>query len=791
VNNLAEPSDKDLTKTVTNFVCKHSKPYDAHNDNYVREPFASDVKAGKTSSTYNAHSYHTKVPPEGITQFIAHYTQPGDLVLDLFCGTGMTGVAALKENRNVVLIDISPVASFIAFNYCTPFDSESFLKIEKKVQNEIGAVTDWLYETRCSTCGSKAIIEYTVWSEELQCPRCKDSFSLWDVSVKDMRNFSKEFLCPACGKKLNRAKCKRVGTNPVIEVYDCPKCKRKEQKLSKFDVDRLKEIQDRFEAVYATSYVPLEHKELWPVSDDGKPLWFPSLPIMLKGEKWRDTWRSGVHKGFVKVDDFYTKRNLWALAKVWNIISKIEDERIRAALQFVFTSLNPSCVSRLTRYNFRRRGNGSLSGTLYIPSFSAERNLKSIWETKKKSILKLSYAIPQGAESLVATQSATDLSDIPPDSIDYVFTDPPFGSNLMYSELNFIWESWLGKLTNLRDEAIVNRSQSKGIAEYEGLMTKSFKEIYKVLKPGRWMTLVFHNSDGEVWQAIQEGLSNSGFSVAMIGIFDKKQRSFKQVTSTGAVGYDVVINCYKPKATAKNGINGKTTNTAIIGFLADQMLKLPLVQKEERTARMLHSKTIGFFMLQNKPLRNLSFEDFQKILKNNFREIDGHWYLPYQRPKTGSQKRLFGYVSNEAEAIEWLEDLLKIPRKYGDILPDFFKAMGPNKLQKDLQSMLQENFVEEKGAWRNPTSAEKEHLTKKLTDKTARQLSGYLEGTSENVTTDNELCEWIEFCYNNGLFREGSELFSRLNENKVIPDVFKKAKKVAEICKLKLWEGSH
>jgi hypothetical protein len=322
------------------------------------------------------------------------------------------------------------------------------------------------------------------------------------------------------------------------------------------------------------------------------------------------------------------------------------------------------------------------------------------------------------------------------------------------------------------------------------MLKEYFKEIYKVLKPGRWMTLVFHNSDGEVWQAIQEGLSNSGFSVAMIGIFDKKQRSFKQVTSTGAVGYDVVINCYKPKATAKNGINGKTTNTAIIGFLADQMLKLPLVQKEERTVRMLHSKTIGFFMLQNKPLRNLSFEDFQKILKNNFREIDGHWYLPYQRPKTGSQKRLFGYVSNEAEAIEWLEDLLKIPRKYGDVLPDFFKAMGPNKLQKDLQSMLQENFVEEKGAWRNPTSAEKEHLTKKLTDKTARQLSGYLEGTSENVPTDNELCEWIEFCYNNGLFREGSELFSRLNENKVIPDVFKKAKKVAEICKLKLWEGS-
>jgi hypothetical protein len=117
--------------------------------------------------------------------------------------------------------------------------------------------------------------------------------------------------------------------------------------------------------------------------------------------------------------------------------------------------------------------------------------------------------------------------------------------------------------------------------------------------------------------------------------------------------------------------------------------------------------------------------------------------------------------------------------------------MGPNKLQKDLQSMLQENFVEEKGEWRNPTNAEKEHLTKKLTDMTARQITGYLENTSEYQPKDDELCEWIEFCYNSGLFQEGTELFCRLNENMVIAEVFKKAKKIAEICKLKMFEGSH
>jgi hypothetical protein len=360
----------------------------------------------------------------------------------------------------------------------------------------------------------------------------------------------------------------------------------------------------------------------------------------------------------------------------------------------------------------------------------------------------------------------------------------------MYSELNFIWESWLKKFTVTKDEAIINQSQEKSIVEYKELMTRSFTEIYRVLKPGRWMTMVFHNSDGEVWQAIQDALAAAGFSIGMIGIFDKEQRSFKQVTTSGAVGYDVVINSYKPKATVKNGVEGKTTNDAIIGFLADHLLKLPLTQGQERTDRLLHSKAIGFFMLQNKPLRNLSFEEFQKILRMNFREIDGYWYLPYQRPALKGQKRLFGYVSTEGEAIEWLESFLIKPRKYGEIAPEFFKALGQNKLQKSLQDLLRDNFVEEKDTWRNPTKAERETLFKKLTDKTARQIDSFLKGQTEEKPSDDTLCEWVEFCYTNGLFKEGAALFHYIDEKGVSSETFQKTKKIAEICKLKSWEGS-
>jgi DNA modification methylase len=104
---------------------------------------------------------------------------------------------------------------------------------------------------------------------------------------------------------------------------------------------------------------------------------------------------------------------------------------------------------------------------------------------------------------------------------DYVFTDPPFGANYMYSELNFLWEAWLKILTNNIDEAIVNNTQRKGLPEYQHLMEHCFSEYYRILKPGRWMTVEFHNSHNAVWNSIQEALQQAGFVVADVRTLDK------------------------------------------------------------------------------------------------------------------------------------------------------------------------------------------------------------------------------------------------------------------------------
>ena len=145
----------------------------------------------------------------------------------------------------------------------------------------------------------------------------------------------------------------------------------------------------------------------------------------------------------------------------------------------------------------------------------------------------------------VMTASTTASLGIPDNSVDYVFTDPPFGENIYYADLNYLVESWHGVLTNAAPEAIVDRFKKKGLHEYQHLMQRCFEEYRRVLKPGRWITVVFHNSRNAVWTAIQEAMLAAGFVVADVRTMDKQQGSYRQVTST-AVKQDLVISAYKP-----------------------------------------------------------------------------------------------------------------------------------------------------------------------------------------------------------------------------------------------------
>ncbi|MCD4810986.1 site-specific DNA-methyltransferase [bacterium] len=112
---------------IKDFLEEYGTIYDEETDDYHKRPFVKDVSEGKNDPIYMAHTYHTKVPHKAIIHYINHYTKPGDIVFDGFCGTGMTGVAAQLTDRHAILSDLSPIASLISYSLNSQLLSDEFL----------------------------------------------------------------------------------------------------------------------------------------------------------------------------------------------------------------------------------------------------------------------------------------------------------------------------------------------------------------------------------------------------------------------------------------------------------------------------------------------------------------------------------------------------------------------------------------------------------------------------------------------------------------------------------------
>ncbi|MDR9788360.1 MAG: DNA methyltransferase [Peptococcaceae bacterium MAG4] len=199
------------------FIKRYGKPYDEATDTYERTPYVGDVSEGKNDPVYNAHSYHTKVPYRAIMKYIEHYTEEGDIVFDGFCGSGMTGVAAQLLNRRAILCDLSPAATFIAYNYNTPVDVALFEREAKRILAEVEKECGWMYETIHTDGKTRGKINYTVWSDVFICPYCGGEYVFWEAAVdKEKGKVNDEYPCPSCGALVNKRDCRRA----TVTFYD-------------------------------------------------------------------------------------------------------------------------------------------------------------------------------------------------------------------------------------------------------------------------------------------------------------------------------------------------------------------------------------------------------------------------------------------------------------------------------------------------------------------------------------------------------------------------------------------
>ncbi|MEX1008298.1 MAG: DNA methyltransferase, partial [Acidimicrobiia bacterium] len=195
-----------------------------------REPDRAEIMGRKGSIYYRAHSYHTKVPPEGIARLIEHYTDPGDWVLDPFCGSGMTGVASLMSGRQGLLSDLSPAAVHIANNYVTPIDPALFASSAATLLTQQSSLERFLYGTPCTSCRGGAVIEYTVWSDVFACPTCATEIVFWLGGVDATTGaVAPTIHCSGCGADWAKRSLRWSTSVPVLQSVRCATCRKRWQ----------------------------------------------------------------------------------------------------------------------------------------------------------------------------------------------------------------------------------------------------------------------------------------------------------------------------------------------------------------------------------------------------------------------------------------------------------------------------------------------------------------------------------------------------------------------------------
>ncbi len=621
--------------------------------------------------------------------------------------------------RRAVLNDLSPAATFMGANYNIPFDVEAFAKAGKKLLQSVEQDIGWMYETLHRDGKTKGRISYTVWSEVFSCPECAGTVNFLDEALDDESKRVRDvFPCPHCGAELNKDRLdrvletrvdpatgeswKRVKFMPSLIAYTVGKS-RYEKAPDAADLAALAKI----EALLLPATVPTSR---FPIED------------MYHGSRIAP-------KGFTHAHHFYLPRAAQAMGTLWEKARAHPDMRIRAFLVFMVEQAIWG-LSVLNRYQPIQQGrpggsqvNRQLTGVYYVASQHAEC---SPWYNLGGKLDRLIKAFrnyqTKPASVAINTGTATSLP-LANSSIDYIFTDPPFGENIFYADLNFLVEAWHGVTTDAKPEAIIDKFKHKALPEYQHLMQRCFAEYHRVLKPGRWMTVVFSNSKASVWNAIQVALQQAGFVVAEVTALDKVQGSYRQVTSTTAVKQDLVISAYKPNGGLEDRLEkrGATTDSAW-DFVQTHLKNLSVTKSRdgelefivERDPRRIYDRLVAWFVRHDSPVP-LSSDEFLSGLRSRFPERDGMTFLPEQIPEYDKRRALTAqapqmemFVSDERSAIDWVADYLKLrPSTYQDIHPEFIKQLGAgwkkHETRPELSALLEVNFLRYSGVGEVPS----------------------------------------------------------------------------------------
>jgi hypothetical protein len=427
------------------------------------------------------HKYFARRPWNVISQLVDHYSEPGDLVLDPFCGGGTTVVESLKLGRKAVGVDLNPVATYVTEMECAPVDcgllGDEFLNVSRSTKQSVCS----LYLTNCRICGSEALADWVQWDERSErmirvkyyCPKCGTNRvrkpTKNDVSLAE--NLARSFT--------NRVKANRLWF-PRTRIPHGDKT----DSLLKQNVSHFDELFTKRNLIAISILLQTIEK-----IKDSRARAF--LKFALSGSlKWAS--RQSHLRG--KIVEGWAMHAYWLYPRtlemnVWNIFER----RVRS-------------IIRGKKYHAEHIGQ-CRRGRTY-----ADINVGN-------------------ANYLILNRDSSSLP-LPDECVDAIITDPPYGSNVNYAELSDFWYVWTGKGKTIdkKNEVVINKTQHKSLFDYENLLYRIFKECYRVLKQDRCLVCTFNSKDLRIVSSFVTAVSRAGFALHPEGL--SYQRPIRAYSTT-------------------------------------------------------------------------------------------------------------------------------------------------------------------------------------------------------------------------------------------------------------------
>ncbi len=471
-----------------------------------------ELSVGRGDPVYMAHAYLTKVPVTAITPFIERYAPLGGLVIDPFAGSGMTGVAAAMVGRSAQLFDISVLGRHIGSNYVNLVDAEHLIKQADDVVRAAKVRLGDVYAVPCEGCGQLGQLSKSVWSVLVRCDGCQATVSYYEA-MRAAGWRKADMACPGCGAGVSTRNAK-VGEAAALDHVSCGCCSKQ-----------------REQAPTAP-----------PLVIDVESLAFPRVDITPDRQMYQ---ASALGKsGLTTVASFYSPRNLAVLTELREQIRQVSDPAIAEKLLFSFTA---TLTRASKRYQWSpARPLNAANANYYVAPVFYEWNVYELFQRKVVAVTRSDDYVRAARHQHVpvdsvdspdvqyrtASAEAIPLADA---SVDYVFTDPPFGSNLFYADMALFQEAWLDGFTDVTQEAVIDRSTTgaRTADRYERLLTAALSECRRVLKPCGHVSMVFGNSSGKVWALVQRAIDAAGLEIVpeALVVLNKGQRSVKGLAS--------------------------------------------------------------------------------------------------------------------------------------------------------------------------------------------------------------------------------------------------------------------